>query len=340
MDDVIIHHKIRCKFSGLFVGDLSVRSTAGVLPYVSYWDKCIAYHPVFSLPTDKLLKFTEYEWKRLAQRAVDAEITQAESDILCVSFLAILHKLDSLKQDTQGLPPLSIVQGTIEKLFYLAAWKWHLESQKFAFPTLHISKNNNNADFSNINDYLDLCYERTKEYEHQLDDLQEQEQLKSAQRAAKALASEWVTPASKKTLWRWVRAHLPAQYEPDAQGWLSTLFLGGSAAIIDFTEEDIDLAEEIIVSACPGGNGIMFAVRSRLKAIRAAWDQHHKSFEIDMTDFAEHSNMFVNGEKVAAPHPGSEPLASEFAGNRGKFIIAHARWTIAKSAFLKSGGIL
>jgi hypothetical protein len=340
MSEPILRHRIRCKFSGLQIGELAVATAAGAMAYVSYWDKCLAYHPVFSLSTDKLLKFTKFEWDRLAQRAADSEATQEESDILCVSYLAVLHRLDSLRQDVPALPPLSIVQDTIERLFQLAYWKWQVESAKFAFPVLHISKLNNNTDFTNIGDYLDLCLDRRKEYEAQIDDAQEQEKIRSAQRAIKALSSEWVTPASKKTLWRWVQAHLPTQYQPDGEGWLNTLFLGGSASIIEFDEDEINLAEEIIISSCPIGTGVMHAVRARLDAIKATWSQHHKAFEIEMSDFAEEANLYVDGKKVAAPHPGEEPTIAGCEFNRGKFIVAHARWTIAKSAYIKSGGVL
>jgi hypothetical protein len=340
MSEPILKHRIRCKFSGLQIGELSVTTAAGAMAYVSYWDKCLAYHPVFSLSTDKLLKFAKYEWDRLAQRAADQEATQEESDILCVSYLAMLHRLDSLRQDVPALPRLSIVQDTIERLFDLAYWKWHVESASFAFPTLHISKLNGNADFGNIGDYLDICLERRTDYEAQIDDAKEQEKVRAAQRAIKALASEWITPVSKKTLWAWVRAHLPEKYQADGQGWLNTLFLGGSAAIIEFDEDEIDLAEEIITASCPIGTGIMLAVRARLDAIRSTWSQYHKAFEIEMSDFADNHNLFVNGVKVAAPHPGDEPTMQSVDFNRGKFIVAHARWTIAKAAFLKSGGIL
>jgi len=340
MSEPILKHRIRCKFSGLQIGELSVTTAAGAMAYVSYWDKCLAYHPVFSLPTEKLLKFTKYEWDRLAQRAADQETAQEESDLLCVSYLALLHRLDSLRQDVPALPALSTVQDTIERLFQLTYWKWHVESASFAFPTLHISKLNGNTDFGNIGDYLDICLDRRKDYEAGCNEAQEQEKIRAAQRAIKALSSEWVTPASKKTLWRWVQAHLPEKYKPDGEGWLNTLFLGGSAAIIEFDEDELNLAEEIITASCPIGTGIMFAVRERLDAIRTTWSQYHKAFEIEMSDFAENNNLYVDGQKVAAPHPGDEPTMQSVDFNRGKFIVAHAKWTIAKSAYLKTGGIL
>jgi len=336
MADSILRHKIKCHYSGLQIGTMDVLTTAGVLPYISHWDKCIAYHPVFSLSHEKLLRFARSEWDRLAKRTeTDQEITDHESNTLCVTYLALLHSLDCIKQDVPALPPITVVQNTIEKLFALAYWKWKLESQRFKFPTLHISKYNTNADFSTMHDYFATCFDVRKAYETNVREAVELEKLKTAEKALLALNNTWVTPASRRTLWAWVRAHLPEKYHPDAEGWLSTLFLGGSNAIVDFDEEDIKLAEEIIVSSCPAGTGVMFAVRKRLDDIKRIWEQHNAAFEIDLEDFAEGSNLYVNGVKVAAPEPGPEPTLADHGYNKSKYFVAKAKWDIAMAAWKK-----
>jgi hypothetical protein len=340
MGNTVLHHKIKCKYSGLTIGTLDVITTAGAIPYVSYWDKCIAYHPVFSLEPLRLFKFVKGEWDRMAQRAVDSEVSQAESDILCVGYLAVLHTLDCIRQDQPSLPPLAIVHTTIGKLFNLAYWKWKLESERFTFPTLHLSKHNKNLDFSNLDDYLELCFDVRKDYEKRVRTADEKAQLDAATAAIKALSSEWVTPTSKRLIWTWVKAHLPEKYSADAQGWLSTLFLGGSNAIVDFDKEDIELAEEIVSSSCPNGTGVMFAVRQRLQAIRTTWEQYHEAYTIDLADYADEANTYVNGEKLAAPHPGPRPELKDYQFNKARFYVAEAKWEIAAAAYLKSGGIL
>jgi hypothetical protein len=339
MSNAILRHKLRCKYSNLVIGTLEVQTTAGAIPYLSYWNECIQYHSVFSLPPKRLFDFARDEWKRLATKDIEGEISQAESEILCVTYLAMLHTLDCIKQDFPCLPPLAVVQSTISKLLHLAYWKWKLESERFKFPTLHISKYNHNSNFENINDYLELCFSIRTEYEKNVREVSERAKLKAIEDAMIALNDTWITPTSKRVLWQWVRTHLPSEYASDAQGWLSTLFLGGSAAIIDFDKEDIDLAEEIITASCPIGTGVMHAVRQRLKSIRGVWEQHHESFSIELDEFAEDRNLYVNGEKVIAPHPGPQPVLSAFKSKAG-WIIANAKWEIAKAAYLKDGGIL
>lgn len=332
---ILLRHHLRCQYSGLPIGTLEVATVNGFLPYLSHWDNMIARHPVFSLDAHKLLKYSKSEWDRLARKLDDAEISVDEASILQVCYLALLHSLDCIRQDQPALPPLRVVQGTMNKLFALAYWKYYLESKRFRFPTYHLSRVNSNLEFQDIGHYLDLCFDVRRDYETKVHEAVELEKIRQAERALVALNSSWITPVGKKTLWTWVKAHLKdTQYANDCEGWLSTLFLGGSAAIVDFDEEDIELAEEIIVSNCPAGTGVMHAVRQRLDVVRRTWDQYNKAFEIDLGDFGENRGLFVNGEQVQAPEPGPEPKASDFPV-RAKFLIAHAKWTIAKQAFEK-----
>lgn len=335
-----INQKIHCKLSGLTIGNLEIETTAGAMPYLVQWSAGIAYHPVFSLETERLLTFAKQEWERLAKAAADTEVQESESQTLQVAYLAILHRLDSIKQDIPALPPLDIVSATMGRLFKLAYWKWHLESERFVFPTFHISKYNNNANFSNIGDYLNLCFDVRHDYESNVREFAEQAKLKAAERALLALKDEWLQPVSKRLLWQWVLPHIPDKWKPDAQGWLKTLFLGGGNAIIAFDKEEIDLADEIITASCPYDSGVMPAVRNRINSIRSTWAQHYEAFEIELADYAPTAGLFVNGVAVSAPHPGPEPTMADCGLVRSKFYIAHARWTIAKAAYIKNGGIL
>jgi hypothetical protein len=331
----ILRHKLRCNRSGLLIGTLDLNMTAGALPYLSHWNGCIAWHPVFSLEPGKLFTFVENEWERLAVRVGDTEITDDEANILRVGYLAVLYTLDCIKQEEPALPPLAMVYSTMQRLFNLAIWKWKLESLRFRFPTLHISRFNQNLDFSNMPDYLNLCFDIKRGYETGVREADEKEKVLAAERAMIALTRTWITPTNKKMLWNWVRAHLvEGKYAPDAQGWLATLFLGGSAAIIEFEEEDINLAEEIVVSSCPAGTGIMYAVRQRLDFIKQVWKQHHAAYEINVEDYAPGANLYVNGERVECPDPGPEPVASNF-DSKAKYFVAHAKWSIANTAFNK-----
>ena len=103
---MLLNTTLRCGLSNLNIGSLQVITTAGALPYLSHWDRMQVRHPVFSLGDYKLMQFTKREWDRLAKRAVDEEMTEAESNILRVAYLACLHTFESIKQDVPALPPL------------------------------------------------------------------------------------------------------------------------------------------------------------------------------------------------------------------------------------------
>ena len=330
-----MRHDLRCRLSGLVVGHLEVKTTAGCLPYLSHWDACIVKHPVFSMSTEKLLRFSRDEWSRLAQRATDEEIGEEESETLRVAYLAILHTLDCVKQDAPALPPLAVVVKTIQQLFVLSYWKWKLESERFSFPTLHLNSINRNLDFSNIDDYLLVCFNIRRDYEKKVREVDEVAKVKAAQDALVELNNTWIAPASKKVLFQWICSNLPEQYQPDGQGWLRTLFLGSDRVICTFEEDSIQLCREIIESSCPNGTGVMFVVRKRLDAIDKAWNDHFSSYEIEMEDYAEGAGTLVNGEKTIAPDPGPEPVIGQFLGNKARYYVTHAKWQIAKAAWKK-----
>lgn len=330
---MLLSTTLRCGLSGLEIGKLEVITTIGALPYLSHWDKMQVRHPVFSLSPLKLFQFTKKEWDRLAKSAADEEISPREIAILQVSWLACLHSFGRIKQDKPMLPPLHVVQSTLSKVLALAYWRYTLDSQRFKFPEYHISQENDNLDFKNIQNYLELCFLAKDSYATRIDDLREAARNKAAEEALKALSREWVTPVSNKVLWQWVRSQLSAELQCEAEGWLGTIFLGKSSTIIDFDEDEIELFEEIVISACEAGTGIMQAVRDRIAKIWSMWKTHHRAFEIDLVDFAINNGLLVNGEQVAYPDPGPEPQIGDFKESKGKYFQAHAKWTIAKKAW-------
>lgn len=324
---------LRCSLSGLVVGSLLVETTAGALPYISTWDKLIVRHPVFSLGDYKLFEFARKEWKRLAKKAADDEITEAESNILRVTYLAVLHSLGSIKQERPVLPPLAIVQSTLNQALSLAYWKYHLDSPRFRFPQYSICNNNTNLELENIREYLDLCFQCKEDYETKVNNIAEEAKLRAAQAAMEALTREWIAPVSRKVLWAWVKHYLPSRYDADKVGWMHTLFLGGGNAILEFQEEDIEMMEHIIIGECPQGTGVMKAVRERIDQIWKIWRDHYQAFEVDLADYAVNQGVLVNGAPIAMPDPGPEPQMKDFAGNKARYFIAAAKWKIAFAAW-------
>lgn len=330
MSNLIIRQPIFCQYSGIRIGVLEFLTTAGTLPYLTSWNDTVCHHPVFAMQYSRLLKFAKDEWQRLAQLE---EPRETETETLRVAYLAILYGMTTIKQDCPGIPPWHIVQNTMAGLFNLAGWKFFLESKRFRFPFLHLSKLNDNLNFENIGNYISACFECKSDYETRVQELVEQEKIRSAEAALQTLRDGWIVPTSKKMLWQWIKAHLPEKYSADAQGWLGTIFLGTDSTIREFEKEDIELACEIIESSCPVGTGIMPAVRERLKKISHAWEQHHEAWEI----VEDKPSLFVNGAPILTEHPGEEPKETEHA-TRGKYLQAHARWQLAMKQWTKENG--
>lgn len=327
-----LKHQLICQYSGLQIGTLEYETVAGHMPYLTHWDGMCAIHPVFSLPKPKLLAFARNEWNRLAKAAENEETTEHESNCLRVCFLAVLHGLDSIKQEAAALPPLAIVQNNMNKLFTLSYWHYHLESKRFAFPEFKINKLNANGRFDNINHYLDACFSVKEEYESGVSDLVEQEKVNAAERALKALRNSWITPVGNKALWRWVRAHLPEKYSADAQGWMGTLFLGNEKTILDFDKDEIELMIEIITSECPAGTAILKPVRERLDKILQIHIDNKEAFTVD---FAEYES-FDTPEAALAAVMADEvvmiaPNPADFA-KKVDYIRAHALFYLKQRA--------
>lgn len=331
MSTKTLSYQLTCKFSGLPIGMLSYQVVAGHMPYLSHWDNMVAMHPVFSMETGRLLAFARGEWNRLAKAAIDNETTTAEESILQVSFLAVLHSLGSIDQQVPGLPPMNIVQSNMNRLFSLAFWHHRLDSQRFKFPRYKISKINDNNKFTNISDYLDICFDKKVDYEEGVEDLAEQERVISAEKALKALRNSWIVPIGNKALWRWVSANLPEQYEAEKQGWMLTLFTGNERTILDFDKDEIILLEEIVVSECPRGNAIMFAVRERLEKILKIYTDNKEAFTVDFTDYEEDEAELAFKEANGVSTIVEAPKLSDFP-NKVAYIKANALWYLQQRA--------
>lgn len=310
---------IKCRFSGLLIGKLEYEVLEGYQPWLSHWKDMQAVHPVFSMPTQRLLAYTRKNYEQLIKASEDGEATHQENDKLRVSWLACLHSLGSIKQEAVALPDLQVVHRTMKKLVALAYWKHVLDSKRFGFPTFKINRVNANTRFDNIDFYIDACFELKDAYDKGITDLEELERKHQADKALAALRSSWVVPVSNKALWRWVRAHLPAKYEADAQGWMSTLFLGNEKAVCEFDPDEVDLMDQIICGECPQGTGVLTAVRARIEAVRKMIVDSRTAFDIDLTDFA------APASEVDEPEPQRKDFAKDSA-----FIRARAMWWLGQ----------
>lgn len=327
-----------CQISGVQIGSLVLTgSSAGQVPYIRHWDRMVIRHPIFSMESSRLLAFSRTMWRQHGS----GESSEDNKQILQICFLAVLHSLDSIEQEVPSLPPLWVVQASFKAVFSLAYWKYALESERFKFPTYKVNKRNNNLDFKNIKDYLDICFLIKEEYSSTVRQRDEAAKVALAERAEKKLRSSWVAPISNRELWTWVQAQLAdSKYQADASGWMATIFLAKTAkAITQFEKEELTLFDEIIQSECISDNGMMFAVRARIDEIKKIWSDDREAFDIDYEDFDVDGELAVARSKSTAVESTAEPKQSDYP-SLVAYIKAHALWFLQQAKNKKQGGLL
>jgi hypothetical protein len=318
-------HPIICTRTGITIAALTVTKVAGHVPYLSQWKHTQALHPLFSLEPVALLKFGRNVWTNFCEltqeEASDPQITTKQETLLRVTALAILHQLADVDQTIHWMPTLQEVYTNWTSLMQLSYWKNYLESKRFKFPDLRISKNNKGIDLAG---YIHDCWLVKKGYETRVQEAVEQEKLRSAEIALKGIRDDVTskTPKSKKLLWRWFLAHIPAKYERDTAGWMWELFDAETEAeISEFTMADIDLFEEIFLCEVPTGTSISSAFLARLSYKRKLLETKFETFEILVPQQI--------AEGVADGSIGlEEPKLADYA-TKVQFIMAHAKWKLA-----------
>jgi len=318
-------HPILCTRTGITVGALTVLRVAGHVPFLSQWKHTQALHPIFSLEPTALLQFARNSWYQFCeltqQQAADEAITFKQEQTLRVTALAIIHHMSEVDQSIVWLPTLQEVYVNWTSLMQLSYWKNYLESNRFKFPDLRISKNNKGID---LHGYIQDCWKVKKEYETKVRDNLEAEKIRSAEIALKGIRDDVVakTPKSKKLLWRWFLAHIPARYERDTAGWMWELFDAETEQeISEFTMADIDLFEEIFLCEVPTGSSISAAFLDRLSYKRTILETKFEAYEI-----------LVPSSIAAGVADGSismtEPRLADFP-SKVLWMIAHAKWKLA-----------
>lgn len=230
----------------------------------------------------------------------------------------MLHQLGTVKQDVPWLPDIVTVQNNWQSLMKLCYWKSYLDSKRFSFPTIRISKQEKTID---LHSYLVLCWEKKKQYETGVSDAAEEARSRLAETALVYIRDELAgsRPKSTKLLWKWFVGNLPAKYLPDAEGWMHTIFHAKDMLLLSFTRADVDLFEEIFLCECPTGSSISHAFLEILRSKRKMLEDH-LAYEI-----LEDTQLDLQAATGIIPE--AEPVASNFE-KRVLFVIAHAKWRL------------
>lgn len=318
-------HPIICNYTGLTVGAISVLKVAGHIPYMAQWKNTQALHPLFSLEQTALINFSRSVWNYFCsltpEQVANNSFTEKQETLLRVASLAMIHHLSDVTQDFPWMPEMKDVASCWNSLLQLSYWKNYLESRRFRFPAVRISRFNQGID---LHGYLNDCWMMKKEYESKVREAVEREKLESAEKALKVLRDDLAgkAPRSKKILWRWFCAHLPSKYSADLEGWMWTLF---DAETIDeisvFTVADIDIFEQIVLAEVELGSAVSHAFLDRLSQKREMLVTKFKTFEILVPDSI---TAGVADGSISADEPKIEDFPSKV-----KYIIAHAKWKLA-----------
>jgi hypothetical protein len=314
-----------CSYTGLTIGGLTVTTVAGHMPLLGQWKDTMVAHPLFSLEHGALLKFSRNCWHHFCSlspdEAANQTLTEKQELLLRVATLALLHKLTDVYQSTPWLPSIVEVNNNWQSILTISYWKNYLESKRFQFPALRISKHSPSPD---LYSFLQACWDVKKDYESKVREKEEQEKAAAAEAALVGIRNELAgkSPRSKKLLWRWFLAHMPSKYARDTDGWMWDLFDAETETeISEFTTADIDLFEEIVLSEIPTGSSVSHAFLERIeqkRKLRAA------KFELYEIVIPQNIQTGVADGTISMV----EPKLSDFP-SKTKFLIAQAKWKLA-----------
>lgn len=335
-------YTLTCAYTGIPIAAFSLIMQAGKLPYLAQWKDSLAIHPLFSLNQRALLSWTRRNWNSKFKEAALEHASPIERQQFQIAFVAILHSLGSVQIQSPCLPQFETVSANMQRLLELAYWQNYLESKRFRFPTLRISRANSNTSLGNVSDYLSVCESVKKDWESSKDALAEEAQVEAARRAEKSVRASHVRAVSKRALWNWFLSCLLASNKkrftlPEWEEWKTDagkLFFASEHAQTLYKTDDVDDIVEVALGECPQGNIISHAFFGELNKIRTNIKEHNELFEVDWSATLGSpaiQRTDAAGNILNAPpeptNPGAEPIPGAFY-SRIEFIRAQAKWKV------------
>lgn len=320
-----------CNLTGVHCGSLYTLAVAGHVPLLGQWKNTQVFHPFFSLAPGAMLQFARNSWLRFcaltAEEAADQDLVAKQEQQLQIACLAILHNMTDVRQDVPWLPSWPDVAANWASLLKLAYWRCYLDSMKFKFPSIRISKMEPTI---NLRAYLTLCWNSKKAYESNVNDLVEEEKKKIADKALIRIRDSIAgkRPLSTKVLWRWFQAVMPPRYKKDIDGWMWDLFSASEKNILEFTLADVETFEEMVLTEIETGSSMSHAFFEVLHSKHKLLTNHFETYEILMPSSPE--ELLVQEELAAQP----EPQLKDFPG-RVQWFRAHSAWKLAQPSARK-----
>lgn len=351
---------IYCHRTGVLIAHMDLIQQAGKMPYLSQWKDSVAYHPLFSLSQRQILGWTRKNWDRIFKDATIEQVSPIQQQQLCIAFMAVLHTLDSIDQQHPALPSFQTVIVNMQRLIQIAYWHNVLDSSRFKFPTLKITKLNNNYTLRDIAAYLAICESKKKDWESSKEAKLEEEKTEMARRAEKAVAGSHIRAVSKKHLWNWFIASIAdsngRKYQlPEWQEWKTDSeklwFASDTTILSHYSLDDIQSIEEVYYCDCEIGSAVSHAFTKELERIKALLLNHEKIFSIDWEATMKPKAVRVDqagnpigssvmSDKINCPDPGVRPTPAMFS-TKLEFLKAQAKWdvlTAQRAAWIEKYG--
>jgi len=320
-----------CTNTGLVVGTFNTIAVAGSQPLLGQWKNTQILHPLFSLTPVALLQFSRNAYVRFCaltpEEAASSEVVAQQERLLRVSALCMLHHLTEVKQDIPWMPEWTDVAAHWTSLMAISYWRAYLDSDRFKFPRIRISKLENRIE---LGSFLQLCWQRKKEYESGVSDRAEAARAAIAEKAMVSIrdAISGMRPLSPRILYRWFEQNMPARYEKDLIGWMWELFTASEKTVQEFTLRDVDMFEEIFLTECPTGSSISHAFLEVLRSKRKMLETRLQTFEILVPNVVQEA--VDRGEIDVANAPKLQDYP-----NRAAFLIATSKWKLAQPSMTK-----
>ncbi len=321
-----------CSRTGITMGNLATIAVAGHMPLLGQWKDTQILHPFFSMGPVALLQFARNSWLRFCalkpEETVDDQVVAKQEQQLRAVALCMLHNLTEVRQDLPWMPDFKDVVTNWTALMSICYWKAYLDSQRFKFPQVRISKLERDLD---LRSFLQLCFKCKKDYETNVNEAIEEEKIRIAERAMRGIVDEVAgkKPLSIKLLWRWFTLNMPSRYKKDLDGWMWELFSATEKDILDFTVRDIELFEEIFLVECPTGSSISHAFLDVLRSKHALISQHFETYEIMIPNSI--AEQVASGEIAAS---GPRPVLADYP-SKVAWMVACAKWDLAQSSSRK-----
>lgn len=316
-----------CSRTGITMGSLATIAVAGHMPLLGQWKDTQILHPFFSMKPVALLQFARNSWLRFCalrpEEAADDAVVAKQEQHLRVITLCMLHNLTEVRQDIPWLPEFKDVVSNWTALMSICYWKAYLDSERFRFPQIRISKLERDVD---LRSFLQLCFKCKKDYETNVNERAEEAKKKIAEQAMRGIIDDIAgkKPLSIKLLWRWFEANMPGRYKKDIDTWMWELFSATEKDITDFTIRDIELFEEIFLTECPTGSSISHAFLEVLRGKHALISQHFETYEILIPNSI--AEQVASGEIAAS---GPMPELKDYP-NKVAWMVAKAKWNLAQ----------